>query len=78
MVGGEHQFYTQMSYVFTSLQRHSGISGQWKGEHERHCAMERRLGSERISPPARFEPATPLTEVGSANPLGHADVSPQH
>ena len=59
MVGGEHQFYTQMSYGFTSLQQYSVISGRWKGEHERHCAMKRRLGSERISPPARFEPATP-------------------
>ena len=29
-----------------------------KGEHERLCAMKRRLGSGRISPPAGFEPAT--------------------
>ena len=29
--------------------------------------MKRRLGSGRISPPAGFEPATPLSEVGSAN-----------
>ena len=29
--------------------------------------MKRRLGSGRISPPAGFEPATPWTEVGSAN-----------
>ena len=36
-------------------------------EHERLCAMKRRLGSGRISPPAGFEPATPWTEVGSAN-----------
>ena len=45
----------------------SVISRRWKGEHERLCAMKRRLGSRRISPPAGFEPATPWTEVGSAN-----------
>ena len=37
----------------------SVISRRWKGEHERLCAMKRRLGSGRISPPAGFEPATP-------------------
>ena len=45
----------------------SVISRRWKGEHERLCAMKRRLGSGRISPPAGFEPATPWSEVGSAN-----------
>ena len=45
----------------------SVISRRWKGEHERLCAMKRRLGSERISPSAGFEPATPWSEVGSAN-----------
>ena len=45
----------------------SVISRRWKGEHEWLCAMKRRLGSGRISPPARFEPATPWSEVGSAN-----------
>ena len=45
----------------------SVISRQWEGEHERLCAMKRRLGSERISPPAGFEPATLWSEVGSAN-----------
>ena len=45
----------------------SVISRRWKGEHERLCAMKRRLGSERITPPAGFEPATPWSEVGSAN-----------
>ena len=45
----------------------SVISRRWKGEHERLCAMKRRLGSGRISPPAGFEPATPRSEVGSAN-----------
>ena len=34
------------------------ISRRWKGEHERLCAMKRRLGSGRISPPAGFEPVT--------------------
>ena len=45
----------------------SVISRWWKGEHERLCAMKCRLGSGRISPPAGFEPATPWSEVGSAN-----------
>ena len=45
----------------------SVISRWWKGEHERLCAMKHRLGSGRISPPAGFEPATPWSEVGSAN-----------
>ena len=45
----------------------SVISRRWKGEHEKLCAMKRRLGSGRISPPAGFEPATPSSEVGSAN-----------
>ena len=45
----------------------SVISRRWKGEHERLCAMKRRLGLGRISPPAGFEPATPWSEVGSAN-----------
>ena len=45
----------------------SVISRRWKGEHERLCAMKRRLGSGRISPQAGFEPATPWSEVGSAN-----------
>ena len=45
----------------------SVISRQWKGEHERLCAMKRRLGSGRILPPAGFEPATLWSEVGSAN-----------
>ena len=45
----------------------SVISRRWKGEHERLCATKRRLGSGRISSPAGFEPATPWSEVGSAN-----------
>ena len=44
----------------------SVILGRWKGEHEMLCAMKRRLDSEKISPPAGFEPATPWSEVGSA------------
>ena len=36
----------------------SVISRRWKGEHERLCAMKRRLGSGRISPPAGFEPGS--------------------
>ena len=45
----------------------SVILRRWKDEHERLCAMKRRLGSGRISPLAGFEPATPWTEVGSTN-----------
>ena len=45
----------------------SFISGQRKGEHEKLCAMKRRLGSEIISPPAGLEPDTPWSEVGSAD-----------
>ena len=47
----------------------SVISRRWKGKHERLCAMKRRLGSGKISTPAPagFEPATPWSEVGSAN-----------
>ena len=44
----------------------SVISGRWKGELERLCAMKCHLGSERFSPPAGFEPATPWSEVGNA------------
>ena len=36
--------------------RISFISGRCKGEHEKLCAMKRRLGSEIISPPAGLEP----------------------
>ena len=42
-----------MKRPFNSI---SVISRRWKGEHERLCAMKRRLGSGRISPPAGFEP----------------------
>ena len=61
------------SYPFIHLQRRmeglafyipfnsiSVISGRWKGEHERLCAMKCRLGSGRIVPPAGFETATPV------------------
>ena len=37
----------------------SFIAGRWKGEHEKLCAVKRRLGSEIISPPAGLEPETP-------------------
>ena len=45
----------------------SVISGRYKGEYERLCAMKRRLGSERMSPLGGFERATPWSDVGSAN-----------
>ena len=44
----------------------SVISRQWKDEHERLCAMKRRLGSGRISPPAGFEPATRLSRLSAS------------
>ena len=44
----------------------SVVSGRWKGEHERLCAMKCRLCSGRISPQAGFEPATRWSEVGTA------------
>ena len=44
----------------------SVISGQWKGKHERPCAMKRCLASERISPSAGFEPETPWSDFESA------------
>ena len=46
----------QLYVHFNSI---SVISGRWKDDHERLCAMKHRLGSERISPPVRFEPETP-------------------
>ena len=45
--------WVRVLHPFNSI---SVISRQWKGEHERLCAMKRRLGSGRISPPAGFEP----------------------
>ena len=56
----------------------SVILRRWKGEHERLCAMKRRLGSGRISPPAGFEPATPWSEVGSANRSTTRTLLPTH
>ena len=56
--------WVRVLHPFNSI---SVISRRWKGEHERLCAIKRRLGSGRISPPAGFEPATPWSEVGSAN-----------
>ena len=46
----------QFNVPFNSI---SFISGRWKGEHEKHCAMNRRLGSEIILPPAGLEHETP-------------------
>ena len=46
-----------MFYVpFNSV---SVISGQLEGENEKLCGTKCSLGSERISPPAEFKPATP-------------------
>ena len=56
--------WVRVLHPFNSI---SVISRRWKGEHERLCAMKRRLGLGRISPPAGFEPATPWSQVGSAN-----------
>ena len=46
-------FYVPFNSISESV-----ISRRWKGEHERLCAMKRRLCSGRISSPAGFEPAT--------------------
>ena len=54
----------QFNVPFNSI---SIISGRWKSQHERLCAMKRFLGSERTSSPAGFEPVTPWSEVGRAN-----------
>ena len=43
----------------------SVISRRWKGEHERLCAMKRRLGSRRISPPAGFELLLDMDDIKS-------------
>ena len=43
-------------YIPSTFNSISVISRRWKGEPERLCAMKRRLGSGRISPPAGFEP----------------------
>ena len=53
--------------------RISFISGRWKGEHEKLCAMKRCLGSEIISPPAGLESETPDPKSGAltARPRGH-------
>ena len=50
-----------MRQFFLCPFQHYVISGWWKGEHERLCAMKPRLGT------AGFEPATQWSEVGSAN-----------
>ena len=52
------------AFPFNSI---SVISGWWKGEHERICAMKHCFGSERISPLAGFEPVNLWSQVGSAN-----------
>ena len=54
----------------------SVISGQWKGEYERLCAMKHRLSSERISPLAGFEPATcgPKLEALTTRPRGRLNA----
>ena len=45
----------------------SVISGLWKGEHERLCAMRHCLGSEIILPSAGLKRETLRSIVGSAN-----------
>ena len=53
-------FYIPFISISVNLRR-------WKVEDERLCAMKRSLGSGRIPPPAGLEPATPWSEVMSAN-----------
>ena len=52
--------WVRILHPFNSI---SVISRWWKGEHERFCAIKRRLGLGRILPPAGSEPATPWSEV---------------
>ena len=47
-----------MSRVLRPFNSIPVIWRRWGDEHERLCAMKRRLGSGRISPPAGFEPTT--------------------
>ena len=56
--------WVRVLHPFNSI---SVISRRWKGEHERLCAMKCCLGSGRILPPVGFKPATPWSEVRSAN-----------
>ena len=53
--------------VYVLLDNISVISGRWKGDHDRLCAMNHRLGSNKISSPVGFELATPWSDVGSVN-----------
>ena len=52
--------------VYVLFSRISVISGPWKGEHERLCAMKRHLGSNRISPPANCSAAEVSVKIGVA------------
>ena len=53
VVPGNMDGWVRVLRPFNSI---SVITRRWKGEHEMLCAMKRRLGSGRISPPAGFEP----------------------
>ena len=54
----------------------SVISRRWKGEHERLCAMKRRLGSGIISPPADSNPRPrdPKSGALTARPRGRFNI----
>ena len=56
--------------IFSPFNSISVIPRRWEGEHERFCAMKRRLGSGSTSPPAVFKPATrdPKTRALTARP----------
>ena len=54
----------RFNVTFNSI---SFISGPWKDEHEKLCAMNRRLVSEIILPPAGLEHETPWSEGGSVD-----------
>ena len=56
---GENCWMDGLVRVLRPFNSISVISRRWEDEHERLCAMKRRLGSGRISPPTGFEPATP-------------------
>ena len=51
------------------------LSGRWEGGKERISAMKSSLGKDRISHPARLEPANPEAQNLMRKALGHANAS---
>ena len=51
-----HSYLKETKKINNQFLSISVISGRWKCEDERLCSMKHHFGSERISPPAGFEP----------------------